>query len=453
MADTFVVIGGDAAGMSAASKAKRDNPELDVIVFEKGEWVSYGACGLPYYVKGEIEELEEIISVPEERFIEERNIDLRTDHEVVEIDTGKKTVTVDNPDATIEQSYDSLLIATGASAIVPPFDGVELDDIYTIHDPPSGRAIRNALERPEADRPETVGIVGGGYIGIEMAEAFRGQGLDVHVFEMLDHVLNPFGDMVAEEVEEELRDNDVSLHLDTRVEGFEGNDVVEAVRTEDETVPVDMVVVGVGVEANSALAAEAGIDVGDTGAIAVDEYGETSAPDVYAAGDCAEAEHVVTGEPDHVPLALTANRAGRAIGQTIAGDPTPTGPIAGTAVVKAFDLEAGRTGIIDEERAREAGFDPVSVAITSASRAGYYPGGSAVEIELFADRESERVIGAAMVGEEGVTKRIDTVTTALYAGMDVEQVEYLDLSYAPPFGPTWDPVLTAAKVLNSTLEK
>jgi NADPH-dependent 2,4-dienoyl-CoA reductase/sulfur reductase-like enzyme len=211
-------------------------------------------------------------------------------------------------------------------------------------------------------------------------------------------------------------------------------------------------VIGVGVEANAALAAEAGIDIGDTGAIAVDEYGETSAPDVYAAGDCAEAEHVVTGEPDHVPLALTANRAGRAIGQTVAGDPTPTGSIAGTAVVKAFDLEAGRTGIIDEERAREAGFDPVSVAITSASRAGYYPGGSAIEIELFADRKSEQVIGAAMVGEEGVTKRIDTVTTALYAGMDVEQVEYLDLSYAPPFGPTWDPVLTAAKVLNSTLE-
>lgn len=453
MAETFVVVGGDAAGMSAASKAKRDDPDMDVIVFEKGEWVSYGACGLPYYVKGEIEDLEEIISIPEERFIEERNIDLRTNHEVVGIDTERKTVTVDKPDATIEQSYDSLLIATGASAIVPPFDGVELEDIYTIHDPPSGRAIRNAIERPEPDRPETVGIVGGGYIGIEMAEAFRGQGLDVHVFEMLDHVLSPFGDMVAGIVEDELRENEVSVHLDTQVEGFEGDGPVEAVRTEDETIPVDMVVIGVGVDANAALAAEAGIEVGDTGAIAVDEFGETSAPDVYAAGDCAEAEHVVTGEPAHVPLALTANRAGRAIGQTVAGDKTATGPIAGTAVVKAFDLEAGRTGIIDEDRAREAGFDPVSVAITSASRAGYYPGGSAIEIELFADRNTEKVIGAAMVGEEGVTKRIDTVTAALYAGMDVEQVEYLDLSYAPPFGPTWDPVLTAAKVLNGTLER
>ncbi|MFB6070762.1 MAG: FAD-dependent oxidoreductase [Halanaeroarchaeum sp.] len=451
MTGTFVVVGGDAAGMSAASKAKRENPEMDVVVFEKGEWVSYGACGLPYYVKGEIEELEEIVAVPPERFREERDIDLRTNHEVTSIDAEEKVVTVDTPDGSIEQAYDSLLIGTGASAIVPPFDGVELEDVYTIHDPPSGRAIREAVEREE-ERPETVGIVGGGYIGIEMAEAFRGQGLDVHVFEMLPHVLAPFGEMVAEAVEDELRDNDVAVHLDTEVQGFEGEESVEAVRTEDETVPVDIVVIGVGVQANAALAEEAGIEVGDTGAIAVDEYGETSADDVYAAGDCAEAEHVVTGEADHVPLALTANRAGRAVGQTVAGDPTPTGPIAGTAVVKAFDLEAGRTGITDEERARDAGFDPVSVEISSRSRAGYYPGGSEIQIRLTADADTGRVLGASMVGEEGVTKRVDTVTTALYAEMDAGQVEYLDLSYAPPFGPTWDPVLTAAKVLNSKLE-
>ncbi|MFB6133431.1 MAG: FAD-dependent oxidoreductase [Halanaeroarchaeum sp.] len=452
MTETFVVIGGDAAGMSAASKAKREDPEREVIVFERGEWVSYGACGLPYYVKGEIEELDEIVAVPKESFVEDRDIDLRTHHEVTAIDPDAQTVSVDAPEETFEQSYDDLLIATGASAIVPPFDGVELDDIYTIHDPPSGRAIREAIERPEPDRPETVGIVGGGYIGIEMAEAFRGRGLEVHLFEMLPHVLGPFGEMVAERVEEELSDNGVKLHLETAVEGFEGDGRVEAVRTEDETVPVDMAVVGVGVDANSELAEAAGIEVGDTGAIAVDEYGETSAENVYAAGDCAEAEHVVTGEPDHVPLALTANRAGRAVGQTVTGDPTETGPIAGTAVVKAFDVEAGRTGIIEEERAREAGFDPVSVSITSRSRAGYYPGGSAIEIELLADAETHRVLGAAMVGEEGVTKRVDTVTTAIYAEMDTHDVEYLDLSYAPPFGPTWDPVLTAAKVLASKLE-
>ena len=450
MSEPFVIVGGDAAGMSAASKARREDPDLDIIVFEKGDWVSYGACGLPYYVKGEIDELEDLVSVTATEFRNERNIDLRTHHEVVDIDTDAEAVTVEGPDGTIEQPYGTLLIATGASAIVPPFDGVDLDGVHTLHSLPAGGDIRAAIEGDSG--PETVGIVGGGYIGIEMAEAFRGQGLDVHLFEMLPHVLAPFGEMVAEEVEAELEDEGVDLHLDTRVEGFEGDGSIETVRTEEDTIPVDMVVIGVGVAANADLADSAGIAVGDTGAIATDEYGETNIEGVYAAGDVAEATHVVTGEADHVPLALTANRAGRAIGQTVTGTPTPVGEIAGTAVVKAFDEEAARTGIIDEERAREAGFDPVSVQITSASRAGYYPGGSPVKVNLVADRGTDQVIGASMVGEEGVSKRIDTVATALYSGMTVEEVEYLDLSYAPPFGPTWDPVLTAAKVLAGKLE-
>ncbi len=450
MSDPFVIVGGDAAGMSAASKARRENPDLDIVAFEKGDWVSYGACGLPYYVKGEIDELEDLVSVTAEEFREERNIDLRTHHEVVDIDTEAQTVTVEAPDATIEQSYGNLLIATGASAIVPPFDGVDLDGVHTLHSLPAGKAIRDAIET--APKPQTVGVVGGGYIGIEMAEAFRGQGLDVHLFEMLPHVLAPFGEMVADSVEDELREQGVSLHLDTRVEGFDGDDSVTAVRTAEDSVPVDMVVIGVGVSANAELAEDAGIAVGDTGAIATDEYGATNVENVYAAGDVAEMEHVVTGEPDHVPLALTANRAGRAIGQTVTGTPTPVGPIAGTAVVKAFDKEAARTGIIDEERARDAGFEPVSQTITSASRAGYYPGGSPVQVNLVADRDSGAVLGASMVGDEGVSKRIDTIATSLHSGLTVSEVEYLDLAYAPPFGPTWDPVLTAAKVLGGKLE-
>ncbi|MFB6153051.1 MAG: FAD-dependent oxidoreductase, partial [Halodesulfurarchaeum sp.] len=341
-------------------------------------------------------------------------------------------------------------LATGASAVVPPFEGRDLDGVYTLHSLPAGKEIREGIKGPDA--PETVGVIGGGYIGIEMAEAFRGRDIDVELFEMLSHVLQPFGTTVADRVEDELEANGVNLHLDTKVEGFKGDESVSAVRTESGQVPVDAVVIGVGVSANAELAEEAGIEIGDTGAIATDEYGRTSAEDVYAAGDVAEMTHVVTGEPDHVPLALTANRAGRAIGQTVAGDPTPVGEIAGTAVVKAFDLEAARTGIIDTERAEEAGFDPVSVDITAKSRAGYYPGGHPIQIQLVGDADSEAVLGAAMVGREGVSKRIDTVATALHAGMTVDELEYLDLSYAPPFGPTWDPVLTAAKVLNGKLD-
>ncbi|WP_335998791.1 FAD-dependent oxidoreductase [Halorientalis halophila] len=466
MTAPVVVVGGDAAGMSAASKFKRDAPERDVVVFERGEWVSYGACGLPYYVKGAVETLEDLVSVTPEAFVEERGIDLRTHHEVTAIDPEDRTVTVAGPDGEFEQSYGDLLISTGARAVEPPLDGMERDGVFTLHSMHAGAEIRRALgvETPSVDRreaasvyadaesPESVGIIGGGYVGIEMAEAFAERGLDVHVFEMLPHTLQPFGAEAAATVEDHLREQGIDLHLDTPVGAIRGDERVTAIAAGDEDVPVDLALVGVGVAPNTELAEDAGIELGPTGAIATDEYGRTSEDHVYAAGDCAEATHVVTGEPDHVPLALTANREGRAIGQTLAGDPTPVGEIAGTAAVKAFDLEVARTGVIDEDAAREAGFEPVSVTITAPSRAHYYPGGSEIQFTIVGDRESGRVLGASMVGREGVAKRIDTVAAALHAEMTAHQLSYLDLAYAPPFSPVWDPVLTAAKVLEGKLE-
>ncbi|MFC4405964.1 FAD-dependent oxidoreductase [Haloarchaeobius iranensis] len=470
MSGPFVIVGGDAAGMSAASKAKRDDPDRDVLVFEKGEWVSYGACGLPYYVKGDVETLEDLVSVTPEAFVEERGIDLRTNHEVTAIDRERRTVTVEGPDGAFDQEYADLLIATGAHAVVPPFDGMDLDGVFTLHDMNEAAAIRGylgldapsaslpetgygeaAAEYAESEQPESVAVIGGGYVGIEMAEAFAAHGLDVHLFEMLPHTLQPFGAAAATVVEDHLREQGVDLHLDTAVDGMVGDGHVEAIAAGDLTVPVDLALVGVGVAPNTELAEAAGIELGPTGAIATDEYGRTNDEHVFAAGDDAEMTHVVTGEPDHVPLALTANRAGRAIGATVAGDPTPVGEIAGTAAVKAFDLEVARTGVVDEEAAREAGFDPVSVTITAQSRAHYYPGDEEIQVTLLGDRESERVLGASMVGREGVAKRIDTVATALYAGMTVHQLSYLDLAYAPPFSPVWDPVLTAGKVLDGKL--
>ena len=448
MAETFVVIGGDAAGMSAASKAKRDDPELDVVVFEKGEWVSYAACGMPYYVKGAIPELDDLVTVTAEEFREERDIDLRTGHEVVGIDPDAETVTVETDGETFEQSYDHLLIATGASAIEPPFEGIDLDGVFTIHNMDEA----DAIERYVTDRtPETAAIVGGGYVGIEMAEALVERGLTVHLYEMLPNVLQPFGETVAEVVETHMRDQGVHLHLETAVSGFTGDGRVEGVELDDDTIDADIAIVGVGVKPNASLAERAGIELGPTGAIATDEYGRTNYENVYAAGDCAEARNVVTGDPDHVPLALTANRAGRAIGQTVTGSPTEVGAIAGTAIVKAFDLGAARTGLVDEASALEAGFDPVSVTIDASSRAHYYPGGSELTVTLVADRETETVLGGTMVGREGA-KRIDTVAMALHAEMTVAELQNADLAYAPPFSPVWDPVLTAAKVLDGKLE-
>ena len=449
MSETFLVIGGDAAGMSAASKAKREAPDRAVVVLERSEWVSYGACGLPYYVKGEIDSLEDLVAIPADRFREERNIDLRTGHEATAIDREGQAVTVETDDGdeyTI--GYDELLISTGAGALEPPIDGLDAADVFTLQEMNAGRRLKEAVETDEYDR---IGIIGGGYIGIEMAEAFRGRDIDVTLFEMREDVLPPFGTSTAEIVEAELEDNGVDVRTGTRVEALDGDASVEAVRTDSGDVPVDAVLVAAGVDPNVELAAEAGIDLGPTGAIGTDEYGRTNDESIYAAGDCAEMTHAVTDEPAHVPLALTANRAGRAVGATVGGDPTPVGGIAGTAVLKAFDLEVARTGILDEDDLQVAGFDPVSVTITAASRAHYYPGGSEIEITLVGDADSERVLGASMVGREGVTKRIDPVATAIQSELTVEDVEYLDLSYAPPFGPTWDPVLTAAKVLNGKL--
>ncbi len=474
MTEKFVVIGGDAAGMSAASKAKRDAPDTDVIVFERGEWVAYGACGLPYYIKGDIETVDDLVSVTPSEFINERDIDLRLKQEATTIDTESQTVSGIGPDGEqFEQAYDTLLIATGAHAVLPEITGRDLNGVFTLHSMSAGRDIREYVTGARSERgsglhdgsgtavqqyldvqpPETVALVGGGYIGIELAEAFVANEMTVELFQRGSHLLSDFGEAIASKVESHLRDQDVGVHLDsevTEIVGGEGN--VTAVRTANTEVDVDMVVIGAGVRPNVSVAQNANIEIGPTGAIATDEYGRTSASNVFAAGDCAEVDGVVSGEPIYAPLALTANRHGRAIGQTVTGNPTVVGPAAGTAAVKAFDLEAATTGIVDHGDAEELGFNPITNTIEAGSRAGYYPGGSPITISLTADRETGRLLGASMVGKEGVVHRINSIVTALHAGMTTTDVEYLDLAYAPPFSPTWDPILVAAKVLNGQFD-
>ena len=467
---TFVIVGGDAAGMSAASKAKRDDPDLDVVVFEKGEWVSYGACGLPYYIKGEIQSLEDLVSVTPEEFREERDIDLRTGHEVVDIDPHDRTVTARSDGDETVQPYDRLLIAVGAEAVTPPIDGIDAEGVYTLGSMTDGAELRDFVARSRetspTDQPDSgpacqyleqcrgpVGIVGGGYIGIEMAEALAANDFEVHLFQRGDRVLKGFSEATSAAVAEHLGTQDVSVYLNAEVESLAGANGVEAVVTADKRVPVEMVLLGTGVRPRTALAERAGIELGPTGAIATDEYRETNLDGVYAAGDCAESEHVVTGEPAYVPLALTANRHGRAIGRTVAGTPTEGGGIAGTAAVKAFDVEAARTGVIDHEEARDAGFDPVTETIEAKSRSGYYPEGGTVGVTLTADRGSGRLLGGSLVSEygEGAVHRSHALVGAVTEGVTLVALSNYDLAYAPPFNTTWDPVLTAAKVLEGQL--
>jgi len=474
MRDPFVVVGGDAAGLSAASKCKREDPDREVIVFEKGQWVSYAHCGMPYFVKGEVDTLDELLSLsPEE--IDERGIDLRRGHEVLEVDTEAETIAVDGPDGRFEQPYGDLLIATGAHAVTSPIEGHDLDGVHTMHGLDSAAAVRAHLLDPDEDAladmggedfvdrdlverygrmdpPETVAIVGGGYVGVEMAEAFVAQDLDVHLFQRGGHLVPPFGESVADVVESELREQGVTLHLGEEVERLAGSEQVDRlVCKSGDALDLDCALVGIGIRPNTGIVEGTPIELGESGAIAVDDYGRTSVAGVYAAGDVAEMRHAVTDEPDWVPLGLTANRAGRAIGQSVAGDSEPVGDIAGTAVLKAFDQECGRTGIVDEKRAREAGFDPVTETITSRSRSGYYPGAAETTVTLVADRDSGRLLGGTIVGTDRAAIRIDILAMALEEDATVADLERADLAYAPPFAPVWDPVLTAAKVLRGQL--
>jgi 3-phenylpropionate/trans-cinnamate dioxygenase ferredoxin reductase subunit len=475
MSDPFVIVGGDAAGLSAASKCLRTHPDRDVIVFEKGSWVSYAHCGTPYFVKGEVEHLTDLLSLSPEAAAD-RGIDLRREHEVVGVDVDARTVTVAHAGGSTEVSYGDLLVATGARAVSAPIDGSSLDGVFTLHGLDDAAAIRSyltppaefavadlgggdALDESAAERyggmdpPETVAIVGAGYVGVEMAEAFDAWGVDVHLFQRPDRPVPGFGDAVGDAVTDHLRDAGVTLHFGEEVRRLDGagGHVDRVVCGSGAELSVDVVLVGIGIRPNTDLLDDTPVELGASGAVATDEYGRTSVADVYAAGDVAEMRHTVTDDPTWNPLGLPANRAGRAIGATVGGDPTPVGCVSGTAMVKVFDLECGRAGLVDHDRAREAGFDPVSKTVTAGSRSGYYPGAADTTVTLTADRDSGRLLGGTIAGTDRAAVRIDTVATALGGEMTVAELERQDLGYAPPFSPVWDPVLVAAKVLNGSL--
>lgn len=455
MRERFIVIGGDAAGMSAASKARRENPELEIIALEKGDWASYAACGLPYYLKGNVDNIEDLIAIPPEVFREKRDIDLRLNHEVTKIIPEKKKIVVKSQRNEIEFNYNKLLISTGARVARPRIEGIDSQGVFFLRGMSDGIKIREYLEKRE---PKSVLIVGGGYIGLEMAEAFHARGMSVSIVELLPHLLSTFSPEIVEIVERDVKDY-VRLYLGRRVNSIREIDkdklsvsISDGENKNQEYIETAMVLMATGIIPETTLARDTGIKLGKSGAIITDEYGETNISAIYAAGDCTEVKSVVTGQNIYLPLALTANRNGRAVGTTIAGEKTPLSPIAGTAVVKVFQLEVATTGLTDLDAAKEYGFNPAKVTIDSHSRAGYCPGAKPIKISLIADRDSKRILGSSMVGEEGVSKRIDIIATALYSRITVQELENLDLAYAPPFSPVWDPVLTAARVLNGRLK-
>lgn len=443
----FVVIGGDAAGMSAASKAKRNDPDMEVVVLEASMDVSYSACGMPYNVADATREMDDLIVRKAEVFRAKQGIDLRLDHTATAIDrNGKKVLGKTSGGESFEVEYDKLLIATGARARtldVPGGDGPGVKVLKSLQD---GRAIKSFLAQHDVKR---VLIVGMGYIGLEMAEAFHERGIHVEMVEVMPRLLPYIPQDMADLVEAELTDNGVGVRLGAGVKAIESSSEGMTTIIDGGEIRTDMVLAGVGVIPNSEMAAEAALELGPGNSIAVDKTLRTSDPEIFAAGDCADAFHLVSGQRVWVPLALRANRAGWAVADNVTGVDVELPGIVGTGVFKVLGLEVARTGLSIEEAAN-AGFDPVENMIKSRSRAHSHPGNQTIYVNLVADRETGKLLGGSMVGKEGVAHRIDAIAVALHAGMTVAEFFQCDMAYAPPFSPVWDPLLTAA---NQMLKK
>lgn len=439
----FLIIGGDAAGMSAASRAKRGNPEMDIIVFEKTRDVSYSACGMPYNLQDPQRKMDDLIVRPAKVFKEKQGIDVRLNQEVLAIDAQNHTVSIRTSEGIYQERYDKLLIATGASPIVPKVEGIESRGVFVLKSLEDGRKIKEYVTE---NNTKTATILGMGYIALEMAEAFRSLGIQVTMVKPRPKLLPWMNDRLSEVVLEELKKHQVELLF--------GQDLV-AVRPLQSQLELqltsmslisDLLLVAVGIRPNSELAEKAGLELGPSKAISVNRQMQTSDPDIYAAGDCADAYHVVTNKKVWIPLALRANRSGYAVADHILGRDVSLQGVAGTAVFKVFDLEVARTGLSLEE-AKQAGFDPEEVVIESRSRAHAHPGSSTIYCQMISDKSSGRLLGCQMVGKEGCAHRINAVAVALHKAMTVEEYAQADLAYAPPFGPVWDPTLVAANQL------
>ncbi len=445
MAQQLVVVGGVAAGLSAASSAKRLRPELDVIVLERGRHISYGACSIPYYISDLIKEPETLVVIPPERFEKERDIRIRLFHEVTHVDPDKRLlVGVDREkESSFQLPYDYLVIATGAAPIIPPIPEIELNGIFTLRTLEDGIAIKKAIS---SQSPSKSVIVGAGYIGLELAEAFRAWGMEVTIVEKLDHVLGTMDEEINAVVEQELADQGVRLYKETTVKAFGGkHGQVREVITDHGILEADLVLLSVGIRPENTLARQMGLDLGPSDAISVDASMRTSREGIFAAGDCSDVLHLVTGRKTYIPLGTTANKQGRVAGEVIGGLGSTFRGVVGTAVSKIFRLGVARTGLTERE-AGQMGADFYSTVIQSSSRAHSYPGAKQITVKTIVERGSGRLLGTQMVGAEGVAKRIDVLAAALHLGMTIQDVAALDLSYAPPFAPVWDPILIAANV-------
>ncbi|MER7517926.1 FAD-dependent oxidoreductase [Streptomyces sp. NPDC126499] len=447
MSERLVVIGGDAAGMAAASQARRlKGPgELEIVAFERGRFSSYSACGIPYWVGGDVGSLDELIArSPEEH--RARDIDLRMRTEVTELDLDRQRVRGRDLESGEEfwTGFDKLVIATGARPMRPPLPGIDAPGVHGVQTLGDGQALLDSLERARGRRAV---VVGAGYIGVEMAEALLGRGFEVTVLNRGEQpmaTLDPDMGRLVHRAMDGLGITTVGSATVTKIlTGEDGR--VRAVATDDAEYPADVVVLGMGVEPETSLARAAGLPLGAYGGLLTDlSMRVRGHENVWAGGDCVEVLDLVSGRERHVPLGTHANKHGQVIGANVGGGYATFPGVVGTAVSKVCDLEIARTGLREKD-ARAVGLRYVSVTVESTSRAGYYPGAAPMTVKMLAEHGTGRLLGVQIVGREGAGKRVDIAAVALTAGMTVETMVSFDLGYAPPFSPVWDPVLVAAR--------
>lgn len=438
----ILIIGGDAAGMSAAMQMVRNSSGHEITVLEKGGVYSYGQCGLPYVISGKIESTDQLIARSQSTFKEKYGIDARVFHEVQKVDTENKMVSGTNHSngETFSLPYDRLLIATGVSSVIPKWEGVSLPGIFSLKTIPDAKAIMDYLEKDI----KNVTVIGGGYIGLEMAESFAELGKKVTIIERNEQLAKIFDTDMAELIHEEAVKQNILLKMGESVEAFGGSDKVESVKTDKGEYETDLVLVAVGVKPNTAFLEGTGIKTIGNGAIQVNAYMQTSIEDIYAAGDCATQYHRVKEKDDHVPLGTHANKQGQIAGLNMVDVHKTFKGIVGTSIIKFFDLTLGRTGLSETE-AKMLNIPCGSVTITATDIAGYYPDDKKMKLKLVYHKETHKVLGGQIIGENGVDKRIDVLATAIFHSMTTEELLDLDLAYAPPYNGVWDPIQQAAR--------
>ena len=452
MSMKLLIVGGVAGGASTATRARRLNEDAEIILFERGEFISYANCGLPYYIGNEITERGDLLVTTPELLINRFNVDVRTFSEVTEIDRANKSIKVMDirKGETYTENFDKLVLCPGGSPIKPPLGGIDLDTVFVLWTIPDSDEIKAFIEN---NKPKSAVVIGGGFIGLEMAENLIAKGLDVTIVEMLDQVMPPLDYEMVSIVHSHIIESGCRLHLKDAVSSFrKENDRTVVTTNSGAEIECDMVILSIGVRPNNELARKAGLELGDRGGIRTDEHMLTSDPDIYAAGDVVEVKDFVSGQPAMIPLAGPANKQGRIVADNIFGRRSVFNGTQGSAVVKVFDMTVALTG--NSEKGLKRYDIPYLVSYTqSGSHASYYPGSQMMNVKLIFSPEDGKILGGQIVGMEGADKRIDVIATAIRAGMTVFDLEELELAYAPPYSSAKDPVNMAGFVASNILRK